>query len=290
MQRPETTSRESQLSKHQCKEAVNKVIQFAEKGNLLYIFDLETTGLSKKTDRILSFSAIAARWNGYQFCEETRLNLYSNPGFHIPEEVSKINHITDDIVADACDEDEAVEQIEEFLGPHPLLCGYNSDGFDIPFLGNCYLRATGNILEPAATIDVMKMAKELLDLEGYKLEKVAHETGADIGIEFHNSMDDVVATFRILNILISYYIKEDKEILQDIRFVSMNRFRKSHTTDRLYFYTKPFSTTFYDLYRGEWRSSMPKTNLMKFRDSVLRMLGVCSEKELESRCRKGEIL
>ena len=62
---------------------------------------METTGIRPTLDRVISFSAIKYVKQGAVFKEIDRMDMFLNPGFHIPEEASAGNGITDEMVADA---------------------------------------------------------------------------------------------------------------------------------------------------------------------------------------------
>ena len=53
-----------------------------------------------------------------------------NPGCHIPEAASAVNHITDDMVADAPYVQDVIDDIVAFVGDDAIV-GYNNAGFDM---------------------------------------------------------------------------------------------------------------------------------------------------------------
>ena len=270
------------LSKYNTIETVSEVIKLAEDGANVIFFDLETTGLSKKTDRILSFSAIKTKYKDGRFEESDRMNVFINPGFHISDEVSAINHITDETVANCEEEDEVVYDIIRFIGDDPVLCGYNSDSFDVPFLQSTYERAAGIDLAYAKTLDVFCMVKDCFDFNDYKLSSVSHELGCDIGLEFHNSIDDVIATIRVCNFILSEIRNraKSKQPLVYLEVTGWHHFKMSHKVNRVYIHTYPYTTTYYDIYRGEWKTDMRNGDLKTVRKELFSMLAIKNEKEL----------
>lgn len=89
--------------------------------------DVETTGLNA-TCEIIEVSAI--KWVGNEPVEIfTSLCRSNSP---IPQEVSKINHITDDMIADAPYFYNILPELQEFISDFPLV-GHNID-FDLKFL------------------------------------------------------------------------------------------------------------------------------------------------------------
>lgn len=266
------------LSKYQNDEAVKNAMSLARVGTPLVVFDLETTGLGKKSDRILSFSAIKAVWKSLRFEEVDRMDVFINPEFHIPKEVTEINHITDEMVAGCKTEEEVIPEILSFIGDNSILCGYNSHSFDIPFLANAALRAAGEDLEMAAELDVMYLAKEKCNFSSYKLEDVASELGCNIGLTFHRSMDDVIATLRVLNVLLIEYDGKPRGGV-NVEVTGFRRFSLSHLVNRIYVNTFPYSKTYYDIYRGEWHTDLTNVNLKQLRIDALKLAGASDEKE-----------
>lgn len=269
-------------------ENVQAAKRMLSDGIPIVVFDLETTGLSKKTDRILSFSAIKIINNDGQIEEDDRIDLFINPGFHIPSAITKINHISDETVKKCPMEAEAASIICDFLGEKPVLCGYNSINFDEGFLQSMYERAFEEKLTPCLHLDVYRMAKEKLDLSSYKLSSVSGYLGADAGLEFHNSIDDVIATTRLLTTLIDMYedrIEEQKTTLKVNSIAYWNG--PSSKLKRIYVNTEPYSKTYYDMYRKEWKSDMD-IDMIALRRFVLNYYHVENESELIGKLKKSK--
>ena len=102
--------------------------------------DFETTGLSKEKDRIIQIGAVL-----FEDLEPTdRFTTFVNPGMPIPAAASRVNRITDEMVADAPTEGEAAEEFRQFLGDasegETFLCAHNAS-FDMGFLSGMFSRA-----------------------------------------------------------------------------------------------------------------------------------------------------
>ncbi|MCR4787566.1 MAG: topoisomerase DNA-binding C4 zinc finger domain-containing protein [Lachnospiraceae bacterium] len=93
------------------------------------VFDLETTGTSCYTDRVVEISAIKVINN--EIAEE--FSSLVNPEQKIPYFASQVNGITDDMVADAPLFEEALQDFLEFIGDLPLV-GHNIHCFDMKFI------------------------------------------------------------------------------------------------------------------------------------------------------------
>ena len=101
----------------------------------LVIFDLETTGISPRRDRIIELAAVKVLPDG---SEETKCWLL-NPTVHIPEETTAIHGISDEDVAKCPTFAERAREIAEFFDGSDV-GGFNSDRFDIPCLEEEFVR------------------------------------------------------------------------------------------------------------------------------------------------------
>lgn len=103
--------------------------------------DLETTGLSPVFDKIIQLSVTI--FNDGKVYDS--FSTYVNPGMHISDAASRVNHITDSMVLDAPSEKEAIKKIIQYLGNsafqgHELFVSHNV-GFDMQFLKNALKRS-----------------------------------------------------------------------------------------------------------------------------------------------------
>ena len=60
-------------------------------------------------------------------------NSFANPGVHIPENITKLTGITDDMVKDAPGQEQAVRDFLRFVDGR-VLVAHNAHGFDIRFI------------------------------------------------------------------------------------------------------------------------------------------------------------
>lgn len=281
----------ARLSSRPYKEEVDKVMDLLVKGRHIIFYDVETTGLKSKTSKILSLSAIKYKYEDNLFKEIDRLDVFINPCLPIPEEASKVNGITNEKVKDEMDEWDTHEKIiRPFFGDNPILAGYNILNFDDKFMQLLWLRSCGVELKPEAELDVLRMVQEKMNLKSSTLENAAKELGADFGLSFHTSIDDVIATERVAELLLPMYYDADEPAKFRFKVYGVYYQYYSHKNERIYVHTYPKSSTYYDVYAKSWHSDcLEGFNLKDLQTDVLRFMGVKDEKELVKLMReKGE--
>lgn len=185
---------------------LNKMIEILSRENEeIIVFDLETTGLSRKCG-IIEFAGIKYRINKGTLTEVQKVDTYINPGFSIPPKITEITGISDETVKDAPTEKEALEKIiYPFLGDSPILAGYNSSTFDIPVLTNFYQRG-GKELTVKDELDVLKVSRDVFvndKPENFKLGTLVTLKNLGDDLTFHNAYDDVRATARLFMVYYS---------------------------------------------------------------------------------------
>jgi len=130
-------------------------------------FDVETTGFYPLAgDRIIEIAMIRCSKGNVT----GTLEVMFNPGIPIPEEASRVNKITDDMLADKPHFDKEIgTQIVEFIGDS-ILVAHNAS-FDIGFL-SFELARTGIIYRDWKAIDTLKMSQKLFPNQKNKLESL----------------------------------------------------------------------------------------------------------------------
>lgn len=280
----------ARLSSRSYKEVVDLVMDLLLKGREIIFYDLETSGLKPATSKILSCSAVKYKYDNGLFVEVDRLNIFINPCLPIPEEASKVNGITNEKVKDEMDEWESHEKIiRPFFGDNPLLAGYNILKFDDKFFKLLWLRSCGVEFAPEAELDVLRMVQEKMDLKSATLENAASELGANLGINFHTSMDDVIVTQRVMELLLPLYYDADEPAKFRFKVYGCYYQHFSHKNERIYVNTYPKSKTYYDVYKKAWDSDcLDGFNLKDLQADVLSFMGVKDEKELVKLMRDKE--
>ena len=244
------------------------------------VFDIETTGLSALHDKITEIGAVLIK-DGRVL---DRFNEFVNPGMHIPDEITKLTHITDDMVKDADPDSDVVRRFLEWTGGR-LLIAHNA-GFDTGFIrvvadrdgleyGNPYLDtvALSRFINP--------------ELQNHKLDTLADYFGLG-DFNHHRACDDAEM---LAMIFFAMCDKLKKEGVTD--FPSMQR-AMADTADPLKL--KPYhiillvknltglknlykiiSRSYLDYYRRYPR--IPKTLLSEYREGLI----------VSSACQAGEL-
>ena len=105
----------------------------------LIVFDIESTGVNARQDRIIELAAIRVEPDG----TETEKCWLLNPGVKIPPETTAVHGITDDIVKDCPTFADVADDVEAFFAGCDL-CGFCADRFDIPCLEAEFARVKRN--------------------------------------------------------------------------------------------------------------------------------------------------
>ena len=176
----------------------------------LAIFDLEATGLSVTTDRIVEIAIVKISPDGSQ----SEFHRRVNPECPIPIEVSEIHGIYDEDIKDAPTFKEIVSELEAFLADADF-AGYNSNKFDLPLLAEELLRANSDFdLSIKKHIDVQNIF--------HKMEQrtliAAYNFYCNKDLEnAHSAMSDAAATWEVLDAQIARYndLQSDVDFLAD---------------------------------------------------------------------------
>ena len=169
------------------------------------VFDLETTGLSSRLDRITEFGGVIVR-NGLVV---DRLDMFINPGVKIPEAIVRKTRITDEMVKDAPTIEEAMPRIMDFI-KDSILVSHNAT-FDVGYL-NAARKRMG--LEPISNgvVDTLALSRYLFPEAAY------HNLGTlskNLGLTSYNTEEAHRADF-------------DAEALNDVWQAILPRLTKDH--------------------------------------------------------------
>ena len=147
----------------------------------MIVFDLETTGLSNRTCKIIEIGAVKIK--GGEIIDE--FNMFVDPECEISEEITNLTSITNDDVKGAPKEREALEAFMKFAGDN-LLIAHNAN-FDVGFIRvaaeRCEIPFTNSYLDTVGLSKYVnpELTKHKLNIiaEHYKLEEFHHHRACD---------------------------------------------------------------------------------------------------------------
>ena len=156
------------------------------------VFDIETTGLDTRNDRIIEIGAVKVE-DG-KVIEEFESLI--NPMISIPPQVSAINNIFDYMVQDADLPGVVLTRFHQFIKDVDYLVGHNAKRFDYPFLESEFDR---NFIrfEPFKVKDTVWVARsKIKGLRSYSLSALCNVFNIQ-NINAHRALSDVYATHEI---------------------------------------------------------------------------------------------
>ena len=239
------------------------------------VFDLETTGLSARYDRITEFGAV--RFEDGQVSKQ--IGILINPEMHIPDKIQAKTKITDEMVKDKPTIKEAMPQILEFIGD-AILVSHNIN-FDLGFL-NESLRLLGKEQLTNPCIDTLSLSRYMFP------ESRSHSLGSlsrNLGMSTYNDDDAHRADYdaRILN---DVWLAMLNRLTEDNFELKHSDLAKFKVTTTMYKHMRPFHATvlakdkqgLHDLYNLVSDSHItyfadvpktPKTELKQLRSHLL---------------------
>lgn len=178
------------------------------------VFDIETTGLSNKNDRITEIGAVKIK-SGRII---DRYSQLINPMINIPDKIVELTGITDELVKDKPAIEVVLPEFIEFIG-ESVLVAHNAS-FDIGFIKvNCNRMG----IELNNTIlDTLQLSRGLFpQLKSHKLNIVAKHLNINLE-NHHRAVDDSEATANIFMKCIDLLVQKGVKSLEDINVLLAN--------------------------------------------------------------------
>ncbi len=175
------------------------------------VLDLETTGFSATNDRITEIGIMKVK--NKEVIDE--FSCFVNPERHIPERVSNVTNITDDMVKDAETIEKIFPKVLEFLGnsEDTVIVAHNAN-FDVGFLKQNAKRLGYEF--NYTYLDTLSLAKDLFpDYKKYKLGKIAENLGIKVEVA-HRALDDVDTTVKVFNVMVDLLKEKGCKKVEDI--------------------------------------------------------------------------
>jgi DNA polymerase III epsilon subunit len=141
------------------------------------VLDLETTGLyPEEGDMILEIAAIPVE--GSKIRTDLAFHEMVNPEKHIPAEITKINHITDEMVENAKPIREVLPDFIDYIQDYPLVA--HNAPFDTGFL-NYFSSRLGLNMKNNKIIDTIDLSKRLFRYEmRHNLDAVLYRLNIEV--------------------------------------------------------------------------------------------------------------
>lgn len=173
-------------------EDFRKLRSLVDSGEQFIAFDTETTGLSSTKDRIIEIGAVLFDKSGVLDTFETLVN----PQKSIPEECTKINHITNEMIKDAPLSKDALASFVSFI-KKGILVAHNAS-FDLNFINAELERAELPALKNKA-VDTLQFVRWAYPLLGkYNLQIMAKLMDIPVQ-EAHRAYDDARVCMEVFN-------------------------------------------------------------------------------------------
>lgn len=158
--------------------------------NTYIVFDIETTGLSAINDKITEIGAIKIK-DGQVIDNYSQL---VNPERNIPEFITKLTGIDDEMVKDKPTIDEVIGEFNEFISDD-VLVAHNAN-FDVGFIRENMEKNNIKLNNPV--LDTLELSRSVFpDLKSHKLNLIAKHLGVKLE-NHHRAIDDATATADIL--------------------------------------------------------------------------------------------
>ena len=173
------------------------------------VFDIETTGLSVKSERITEIGAV--RMVGGEV--KASFNTFVNPGMPIPAKITELTGITDAMVADAPSEAEGLQKFYDFCGDCRVLVAHNAS-FDTGFIRAAARRC--HMPYEFTAVDTVPLSRALYKgLKNYRLDTVAAYLKLP-PFNHHRACDDAAVLAGIYAHILKDMAEQKIETLQQV--------------------------------------------------------------------------
>lgn len=175
------------------------------------IFDLETTGISPNYDEVIEISALKVK--GGEVVDE--FNTLVNPGRKIPFGATKVNGITNAMVAEAPAFSHVLAEFLDFA-EGLVLVGHNIARFDMKFIWRDAEQYFGEIPQNNY-VDTLQVArKHLPKMDHHRLVDLAEHYGIS-SVGAHRALNDCYMNQKVYECMVSEMREAQKKRVEEAR-------------------------------------------------------------------------
>ena len=226
------------------------------------VFDTETTGLSNQKDYITEFSAVKYEVKDGRIGDEIDyIDVYMRPPIPIPVKIEEKTGITNKFISQFPPENpETAHKIADFFG-ESLLAGHNVN-FDVGFVSAMFRRQDVDFeFLPDMLADTLVFSRDLLpDISSHRLADVAAVYEIGEGVTYHNALEDVKVTGKLLRFFIAEYrdeiAKEGNTPKLRASVQKVSYWAGYRGKSRIYV-TTDIGDVYYDIFKKSWGEKTP---------------------------------
>lgn len=183
-----------------------------QKYNKLVILDTETTGLDKDVNEIIEFAALVLnKQKDGKFKVNEEIDFFIQNEEPIPEFITNLTHITDEMCWNGYTKERAVLKFRELFDKDEktLVIIYNTP-FDMGFIQSFMNKYSDGFVNKLDTLDLLEVAKARTGTrKGNKLCDMIVRYSIEDEENTHRAIDDVKATLAVMRAM--YKEKKDLE-------------------------------------------------------------------------------
>lgn len=173
------------------------------------VVDIETTASNVKNGQLLEIGAI-------KFKNGKIIEKYESlvTAFNIPKKVQEITGITTNMVIDAPNEKDVLEEFKLFLEDDVFVA--HNISFDYKFINDCFVKYNlGQLCN--RKLCTIELAHKVIEAERYGLKYLKEQFNIDIG-SHHRALSDALSTVEIFKISLNKLPKNVTKVEELIQF------------------------------------------------------------------------
>ncbi len=186
----------------------NKLIKTAT----YIVFDIETTGLNNEFDELIEFGAI--KYKDGRIVDQ--IDFFCKPTKPLTPRIINLTHITNEMVANGCNQKEAIIKIREWI-KDDILIAHNGINFDFAFL-NKICEKNNLPIFTNCLIDTMQISRAINEaLDSHRLQKVTRKYKIDYNeLEAHRANKDSQYLLYVWQAMMEQLEKEKIKYIDEI--------------------------------------------------------------------------